>query len=180
MEKVATKALIDKSLFNKTIPVLACKIPVKMIGEFQKKFKNYLLQIPWVKVVKNIEGENDKKEILLSKDFGTEPEKLPENLREYVTEKGLPVDKHEVNISYDNYSTHEALEKVLPEGIVVPTGFETVGHIAHMNLGEEHMPYKYQIGQVFLEKNPTIKTVLTKVGHIENVYRTYNFEVSLI
>lgn len=59
----------------------------------------------------------------------------------------------------------------------MPSGFETVGHIAHMNLDNEHMPYKYQIGEVFLRKNHSIKTVLTKIGYIKNVYRTFDFEV---
>ena len=61
--------------------------------------------------------------------------------------------------------------------MIIPTGFESVGHIAHMNLNEAQMEYKYDIGQVFLDKTPSIRTVLTKVGHIENVYRTFNFEI---
>ena len=80
-------------------------------------------------------------------------------------------------MNYNNYNCHEALEMILPKGVMIPSGFESVGHIAHMNLGEELNDFKYQIGQIFLDKNPSIKTVLTKVGFIENVYRTFNFEV---
>ena len=65
----------------------------------------------------------------------------------------------------------------MPDSIKIPTGFETVGHVAHMNLDEEHMPYKYDIGEVYLRKNPNIKTVITKVGFINNVFRTFDFEV---
>lgn len=47
----------------------------------------------------------------------------------------------------------------------VPSGFETVGDIAHMNLtGKLFDDYRYLIGQAVLDKNPTIKTVVTKVG----------------
>ena len=38
------------------------------------------------------------------------------------------------------------------------------------------MPFKGVIGQVILDKNPCLKTVVTKIGHIDAVYRYYNLE----
>jgi len=177
MEKIVTKSLLDKSLFNTTIQVLACKIPIKILGEFQKKFKKFLLKIPYSKNVLSVADDESQKFVLLCKEFGTKAESLPEQLQTYVKEKEIEVLNHDLELNYQNFSCHEALEKILPEGVMIPTGFETVGHIAHMNLGEEHMEYKHHIGQIFLDKNPSIKTVITKVGFIENVYRTFNFEV---
>jgi len=47
----------------------------------------------------------------------------------------------------------QILEALLPKGIIVPSAFETVGHIVHLNLKEEHLPYKNLIAKVlFLEK----------------------------
>lgn len=40
------------------------------------------------------------------------------------------------------------VQRLLPEGIEVPSSFETVGHIAHLNLREELLPHKHTIGQV--------------------------------
>lgn len=57
------------------------------------------------------------------------------------------------------------LQKVLPDGVDVPTSFESVGHIAHLNLRDEQLPYKTLIGQVIIDKNPSIRTVVNKVGH---------------
>jgi tRNA G37 N-methylase Trm5 len=54
-------------------------------------------------------------------------------------------------------------QKLLPDGCEVPTSFESVGHIAHLNLREELLPYKYIIGQVLLDKNPPLRTVVNKV-----------------
>jgi tRNA (guanine37-N1)-methyltransferase len=37
-----------------------------------------------------------------------------------------------------------------------------VGHIAHLNLRDEQLPYKGLIGQVLLDKVKTVKTVINK------------------
>lgn len=53
----------------------------------------------------------------------------------------------------------------------MPGSFETVGHIAHLNIREEAMPWRKLIGRVILDKNASIKTVVTKVGTIETEVR---------
>ena len=45
----------------------------------------------------------------------------------------------------------------------MPCSFETVGHIAHLNLRDELLPYKHLVGQVLLDKNPSIRTIVNKV-----------------
>lgn len=42
----------------------------------------------------------------------------------------------------------QILEALLPEGLIVPSAFETVGHIAHLNLRDEHHSYKKLIAKV--------------------------------
>lgn len=69
------------------------------------------------------------------------------------------------------------MQKVLPADVDVPSSFEAVGHIAHYNLREPHMPYKHVIGQVCIDKNPSIKTVVMKVKEIENEFRVFDMEV---
>ena len=56
------------------------------------------------------------------------------------------------------------LQKLLPANIEAPSSFECVGHIAHLNLREEQLPYKDLIGEVLLDKHPHLKTVVNKVG----------------
>ena len=56
------------------------------------------------------------------------------------------------------------LQTLLPASVDVPTSFETVGHVAHLNLRDEALPYRHLIGRVLLEKNAgRIRTVLNKV-----------------
>ncbi|XP_039140257.1 LOW QUALITY PROTEIN: tRNA (guanine(37)-N1)-methyltransferase 1-like [Dioscorea cayenensis subsp. rotundata] len=83
-----------------------------------------------------------------------------------------------LTLFYDYWQMNELLEALLPEDMVVPTGFETVGHIAHLNLRDEHLPYKNLIAQVVLDKNkPKIQTVVNKMDAIHNEYRTMQLEV---
>lgn len=42
----------------------------------------------------------------------------------------------------------QILEALLPKGLIVPSAFESVGHIAHLNLRDEHLPYKKLIAKV--------------------------------
>lgn len=49
--------------------------------------------------------------------------------------------------------------------------------MAHVNLREEVLPYKHIIGQVIIDKNPNIRTVINKVGTIETEFRTFPIEL---
>ncbi|WVZ94433.1 hypothetical protein U9M48_040326 [Paspalum notatum var. saurae] len=84
----------------------------------------------------------------------------------------------QLTLLYNYWAMNEVLEALLPEGVIIPTGFETVGHIAHLNLRDEHLPYKELIAQVVLDKNkPKIQTVVNKTDAIQNDYRTMQLEV---
>lgn len=84
----------------------------------------------------------------------------------------------QLTLFYNYWPMNEVLEALLPEGIIIPAGFETVGHIAHLNLRDEHLPYKELIAQVVLDKNkPKIRTVVNKTDAIQNDYRTMQLEI---
>jgi tRNA (guanine37-N1)-methyltransferase len=86
---------------------------------------------------------------------------------------------HQITLGYEHFGADEVLHRLL-DGLVeeVPTAFEQAGHIAHMNLREESLPYKNIVGQVIIDKNPSIKTVVNKIGNIETEFRTFPLEVS--
>ncbi|PIA38470.1 hypothetical protein AQUCO_02800291v1 [Aquilegia coerulea] len=86
--------------------------------------------------------------------------------------------KCRLTLFYNYWQMNDILEALLPNGIIVPTAFEIVGHIAHLNLRDEHLPYKNMIAQVVLDKHkPKIKTVVNKIESIQNDYRTMQLEV---
>ncbi|CAI5994854.1 unnamed protein product [Closterium sp. NIES-64] len=57
-----------------------------------------------------------------------------------------------VTVGYEYWTAEDILTHVLPPHVPVPTSFESVGHIAHLNLLDVHLPYKYLIAQVREEK----------------------------
>ena len=66
---------------------------------------------------------------------------------------------------------------MLPDEVGGVTGFAHCGHVVHFNLKEHHLPYKELIGQVFLDKIPSAKTIVNKTAEIHHVYRNFEFEV---
>lgn len=83
-----------------------------------------------------------------------------------------------LNFTPANFTAAYLLQHALPASVhPPPTAFETIGHVAHLNLRAPHVPYRYLIGQILEETLPTIETVIHKVGEVQGPYRTYELEV---
>ncbi|OIT23842.1 PREDICTED: tRNA (guanine(37)-N1)-methyltransferase 1 [Nicotiana attenuata] len=112
-------------------------------------------------------------------------EELPEAIKavlkehnEESTRLSFEIVRCKLTLFYNYWQMNEVLEVLLPQGMIVPSAFETVGHIAHLNLRDEHLPYKKLIAKVVLDKNkPKIQTVANKIDAIHNDYRTMQLEV---
>ena len=102
-----------------------------------------LLELP--KVPRVVDCSEDTKLLLLN----TATKTLPQELAPYATDSNLK--DYTLELGYEYFTAEEVLRTLLPDHIVVPTGFETVGHIAHLNLKEEQMPFKHLIGEVILD-----------------------------
>ncbi len=56
-----------------------------------------------------------------------------------------------MQLGYSHWSTEQILRAVFPPDIEhITTAFETIGHIAHMNLRDKQLPYRYLIGKVYI------------------------------
>ncbi|EZG66171.1 Met-10+-like protein [Gregarina niphandrodes] len=82
-----------------------------------------------------------------------------------------------VTTDYDSMTVQQVLQRILPSGVVVPGSFETIGHIAHLNLLPEHLEYRNIIGQVIIDKIPSIKTVVNKLHNLDNEFRNCPLEL---
>ena len=92
---------------------------------------------------------------------------LPEPVKSFANEIKAQFYPYSLKLGYDHWTSDQILRSVLPDGIDVPGAFETIGHIgmsfcilstygrliqkAHLNLRDEHEPYKNLIGQVIID-----------------------------
>nr|CDI51250.1 related to met-10 protein [Melanopsichium pennsylvanicum 4] len=87
-----------------------------------------------------------------------------------------------IEFGYDHVSSDQILEALLPKSIVqtegVPSGFTIVGHIAHLNLLEIYLPFRYLVGHVILSKHAsTLRTVVNKLDTIDTEFRFFKMEL---
>lgn len=117
--------------------------------------------------------------LLLDESYKDKPkDELPQAVQVVLGNTGCELVRCQLTLTYDYWLMDEILKEVLPSGMTIPTAFETVGHIAHLNLRNEHAPYRHTIAQIVLEKNkPRIRTVVNKTDVIHNKYRTMQLEL---
>ncbi|KAL9181678.1 hypothetical protein ACHAXT_012021 [Thalassiosira profunda] len=87
-------------------------------------------------------------------------------------------DGHKESANEQNGEAETQRDASAPIVEEVPSSFEIAGHIAHVNLRSEALPYKYLVGRAILDKNrPRIRVVVNKVGEVEGEFRTFPMEI---
>ncbi|KAM8921279.1 tRNA (guanine(37)-N(1))-methyltransferase [Pelodytes ibericus] len=170
---------LDRDAFNKIINVPAIKVKKEVINQLMKSLKHRLIQRPSLKRVIE-DPKDDVNKIVLLDPFKVTSEDSFEEHDHILFKKfdtSPQVFRHELQLTYDNFRCEEILRAVLPKEHDVTSGFSRVGHIAHMNLREHHLLYKNLIGQVILDKNPGITSVVNKTSTIDSTYRNFQMEV---
>eukprot|EP00435_Cladocopium_sp_Y103_P029384 s482_g7.t1 len=168
---------LDRSKVEETFEVLALEVPARRTGEFLKRLAAHLLNLARRKNVEPA-ATSASKLILMSRsisDIGHLPTER-EWLQEQITSGAVKLSTFQVTLSYEHFTAEEVLRKLLPKGMEIPSSFEQAGHIAHLNLRDSQLPYKHLIGQVILDKNKSVKTVVNKTGKIETEFRTFPME----
>ena len=98
-----------------------------------------------------------------------------EALKMLKEEYGAEISERGACVCYDQLSYRHVFEMAIPQALI-PTAFEQVGHLIHFNLKEEQLPYKYFIGTVMVDKIQRARTVVNKIGTIENEFRVLPME----
>lgn len=189
------------STFVRTHVYPAIQVPVRQVAQLRRQLSSVLLRLPRIKnvvpvpvathIYSNAEEDggtsstttNDatNHRILIlqdQKDIVSANHPILQKCLEQ--HEDCQMTQHTVTTTYEHWTVDQVLRHILPRDTVpeIPSAFETIGHIAHLNLREECRPYKYWIGKVLLDKHePQIQTVVCKVGHIDTVYRTFAMEV---
>ncbi|NXR08804.1 TRM5 methyltransferase, partial [Semnornis frantzii] len=176
--EVRGMTLLNREAFKRTIVVPVLKVKKEIVSGLLKSLKHVVLQRPGLKrVVEDPEDENSRLLILdphkiLEFSLGEPEKEVLKQLSVYPK-----VSKYNLELTYENFKSEEILRAVLPEGQEVTSGFSRVGHIAHLNLRDHQLPYRYLIGQVIIDKNPGITCAVNKTSIIDSTYRNFQMEV---
>ncbi|KAK7204020.1 Met-10+ like-protein-domain-containing protein [Myxozyma melibiosi] len=177
--------VLDRDFFTVRVPLTALQILDPREFKAVRSLEQDLLQLHGVgNIVKRRREDGDGGTdflILLRPGLGPgQMEGVSEKMKEYLEQHpDYPLVPYTLELGYKHWKPEEILSAVLPEDLLdeVPTGFSLTGHIAHMNLRSQYLPYKYLIGQVILDKNPSVRTVVNKLDTIDTVFRTFEMEV---
>ena len=140
---------IDKDSFKKKVTFPAIKVETKLVNKCCKAFKQSLIHRKKFPPVRDDASSESSKYLLLNPEKVKDFDSLSEQERTFLDECGAEKKLHEfeTELGYENWNTDEVLRTILPNGMEVPTSFSTIGHIAHVNLREEQLPYKHVIGK---------------------------------
>ena len=167
---------------NGSTEYIAIIVPAKLTQTALKQLKNVAFNRPKTRNVYPVDGSKELRKVVLN---STE-ENVFENeaIQTFILEHPEAVDsikptKHKIESRYEDYTVEQILRMILPTDIdEIPCAFEVAGHLAHVNLRDDCLPYRKIVGQVIMDKNqPRLKTIVNKLGSIENEFRTFPMEV---
>ena len=168
--------------FATEVEVLAVRAPRSAVGGLMAKLRRHTLARPRLNRVQHL--DDDHSLVLLdaaSCPVDGDRDALPPNVLDALASCGgtheCQLVTHRVILGYDDLDVDECLWRVLPADVTVPRGFETAGRIAHLNLRDEHEPWKRVIAAVLIDKLPQIETVVNKTGETGGPFRTFAMEV---
>uniref|UniRef100_A0A804JDL5 tRNA (guanine(37)-N1)-methyltransferase n=1 Tax=Musa acuminata subsp. malaccensis TaxID=214687 RepID=A0A804JDL5_MUSAM len=171
---------LDESKFDLNLQLWALRIPREHCTSVGRLLHGYMLDRARIKpIVEDPTSEKNRFVILSEKiqnsDLSEIPSYVMDELKVLCNIEAVP---YSITLGYSYWGADHILKQILPCGMEVPTSFETVGHVAHLNLTEDQLPYKDVIAKVIYDKNqPRILTVVNKVGTITNEFRVPTFEV---
>ncbi|XP_021807179.1 tRNA (guanine(37)-N1)-methyltransferase 2 [Prunus avium] len=172
--------MLDESKFDVHLKLWALRIPRELCKVATRILNGYLLDKPRIKpITEDPTCEKNRYMILSERVQDSDLSNIPEkNLDELKGLCKIEVVPYSLTLGYSYWGADHILKQILPPGVEVPSSFETIGHVAHLNIHDELLPYKDVIAKVIYDKNyPRIKTIVNKVGTIENEFRVPKFEV---
>ena len=129
---------LDRAMFNRLIRCFGISVRCQDVTSAQKALgKRALLSIKRIRNV--IKDGEDFRVLLLDPESGYKQE---DDLRKALKNVEFETREEQVEMTYDHLQADEVLRELLPTEIEVPSGFETIGHVAHLNLRPEHEPFK--------------------------------------
>lgn len=154
--------ILNKEAFKTIINLPALRIEAKKCSLFLKNLGKCLLNQPRMRNIVSDTGAKDKRILLLNPQKSLET--LDQKDQEFAKSHGAEETTYDLILGYEHWTAEQVLRAVLPAEISeVPSSFETIGHIAHVNLRDSQLDYKKLIGRCFLlrDKHPVSFNIYT-------------------
>ncbi|XP_015115700.1 tRNA (guanine(37)-N1)-methyltransferase [Diachasma alloeum] len=164
---------LNRDKFTCVVQVPSLELKNISYSEIMPVVKKYLLKMRHWKSVQQIE---DRLVIYLNPEMVEKMEDLEENDRTILSKHTDVIEKRQITINYENWTADTILGAIIPEDIGVPSSFTKVGHIVHLNLRENQLPFKKLIGEVYLDFVAQTKVVVNKVNNIDTEFRNFSME----
>ncbi|VVB05840.1 unnamed protein product [Arabis nemorensis] len=161
--------MVDESKFDVNLKLWALRIPCELCKSATRILNGYMLNMPRIKPITEDPACEKTRLVILSEavksvDLSEIPEEKLNQLKKLSEVEVVP---HSVTLGYSYWSADHILKQILPDGVDIPSSFETI-----------LLPFKDVIAKVIYDKNyPRIKTIVNKVGTISNEFRVPKFEV---
>lgn len=174
---------LDRDFFRKQISLVQALFhDPRKIAKFMRSHSKDVLSIRGVPNVVKYPEYATARGVLLTERLNSindAPVVLSKDCFEYFKKNDIFLSEYQLTLDYKFWRADEILKAILPEDLIddVPSGFTQIGHIAHLNLRDEFKPYKHLIGEVILDKNENVKTVVDKISTIKTEFRTFPMEV---
>ncbi|KAG6842460.1 hypothetical protein C0991_007590 [Blastosporella zonata] len=177
---LASPAVFDRNAFTKSFDILAVRAPASKVASIlrAREMQGSILDLQKVRSVDVDPTDPKNCRLILLKII--DKAELPEqalNFLEQSDYKGLV--PYTFTLGYDHWTADEIINTVMPDHLKekAPSGFAITGHIAHLNLTPDYVPYRRLIGQIILDKNKTIRTVVNKLDSIDSVFRFFKMDL---
>ncbi|KAJ8129921.1 hypothetical protein O1611_g3708 [Lasiodiplodia mahajangana] len=187
-----TLGVLDRTLFAKTVNLAAVSIAdKKKIAQWRQSLHkdNTLLAAERVSCVithpdQTLASQGTRCLLLDPRVRPKAPDTWTPLIRDGIERQELGIFPYDLSLDYNYWTYEEVMRCLLPpeprdENDGIPAGFNQAGHVAHLNLREQFLPYKKLIAEVLIDKNPSVRTVINKVANVgtESEFRTFAYEL---
>lgn len=164
---------LDREKFKKivSVPTISYQPQDVSMNTVMRILKTYLMKVEKFRPV-------GKSKIHLNPDVITEWKELPTEALENAGIKSSSFKFEDIELSFDNWKAEDLVKSILPDGIEPATSYSRIGHIIHMNLKDNLLPYKTAIAEIYKDKTVGCRTVVNKAQNIDNTFR--NFQIDLL
>jgi len=170
---------LNRDLFRKSVTIPYLIVNKKKLNSVTYALKPYFIKLMKFAPIRDIPDNDAEREVYLNPDKVQSLDDMEEKVKTTLEKAEVDKSLHfkDFDVTYEHFRVEDIFRKVLPMNGHGLSSWSIVGHIIHLNLRDEMLPFKKLIGEVLIDKHPYIKMVVNKLNTIENEFRFFQMEV---